>query len=239
MTTLEINQLIDKYLEGRTSPEEEQRLALEVNRADAPQEWLIIREMLGELTLGEAIYNKEMKSRKRRRRLYYSGWGIAASLALCLVIGSLLPMESVNDVGADVVSNGPVAQVTMPEATDTVPHVEEVVPNPNVPLTKQIEEKVAPPKPLLAKATETNVTEASSPTPTPTEETPEEEAPSAIEIISAQVTEADLAQVESNYEKWRLKQAILHESIELEIATRELQRRYEDYLAEDVIEIEI
>ena len=61
MTTLEINQLIDKYLEGRTSPEEEQRLALEVNCADAPQEWLIIREMLGELTLGEAIYNKEMK----------------------------------------------------------------------------------------------------------------------------------------------------------------------------------
>ena len=237
MTTLEINQLIDKYLEGRTSPEEEQRLALEVNRADAPQEWLIIREMLGELTLGEAIYNKEMKSRRRRRRLYYSGWGIAASLALCLVIGSLLPMESVNDVGADVVSNGPVAQVTMPEATDTVPHVEEVVPNPNVPLTKQIEEKVAPPKPLLAKATETKVTE--TPSPTPTEETPEEEALSAIEIISAQVTEADLAQVESNYEKWRLKQAILHESIELEIATRELQQRYEDYLAEDVIEIEI
>ena len=237
MTTLEINQLIDKYLEGRTSPEEEQRLALEVNRADAPQEWLIIREMLGELTLGEAIYNKEMKSRRRRRRLYYGGWGIAASLALCLVIGSLLPMESVNDVGAGVVSNGQVAWVTIPEATDTVPHVEEVVPNPNVPLTKQIEEKVAPPKPLLAKATETNVTE--TPSPTPTEETPEEEAPSAIEIISAQVTEADLAQVESNYEKWRLKQAILHESIELEIATRELQRRYEDYLAEDVIEIEI
>ena len=237
MTTLEINQLIDKYLEGRTSPEEEQRLALEVNRADAPQEWLIIREMLGELTLGEAIYNKEMKSRRRRRRLYYSGWGIAASLALCLVIGSLLPMESVNDVGADVVNKGPVVQVTMPEATDTVPHVEEVVPNPNVPLTKQIEEKVAPPKPLLAKATETKVTE--TPSPTLTEETPEEEPPSAIEIISAQVTEADLAQVESNYEKWRLKQAILHESIELEIATRELQQRYEDYLAEDVIEIEI
>lgn len=237
MTTLEINQLIDKYLEGRTSPEEEQRLALEVNRADAPQEWLIIREMLGELTLGEAIYNKEMKSRRRRRRLYYSGWGIAASLALCLVIGSLLPMESVNDVGADVVNNGPVAQVTMPEATDTVPHVEEVVPNPNVPLTKQIEEKVAPPEPLLAKATETKVTEP--PSPTLTEEMPEVEAPSAIEIISAQVTEADLAQVESNYEKWRLKQAILHESIELEIATRELQQRYEDYLAEDVIEIEI
>lgn len=238
MTTLEINQLIDKYLEGRTSPEEEQRLALEVNRADAPQEWLIIRDMLGELTLGEAIYDKEMKSRKRRRRLWhYGGWGIAASLALCLVIGSLLPMESVNDVGADVVDKGPVAQVTMPEATDTVPQVEEVVPNPNVPLTKQIEEKAAPPKPLLAKAAESKVTE--TPSPTPTEETPEEEAPSAIEIISAQVTEADLAQVESNYEKWRLKQAILHESIELEIATRALQQRYEDYLAEDVIEIEI
>lgn len=239
MTVEEINRLIDRYLEGLTSPEEERQLAVEVNRADAPQEWMIIHEMLGELTLGEAIYDEVVKTRRRRHLWHYAGWGIAASLALLLAIGALLPMESVNDVGADVVSNGPVAQVTMPEATDTVPHVEEVVPNPNVPLTTQIEEKVAPPKPLLAKATETNVTETPSPTPTPTEETPEEEAPSAIEIISAQVTEADLAQVESNYEKWRLKQAILHESIELEIATRELQRRYEDYLAEDVIEIEI
>ena len=83
MTILETNQLIDKYLEGKTSPEEEQRLALEVNRADAPQEWLIIREMLGELTVGEAIYNKVVKARKRRRLLYYSGWSIAASLLLC------------------------------------------------------------------------------------------------------------------------------------------------------------
>lgn len=237
MTVEETNRLIDKYLEGLTSPEEEQRLALEVNQADAPQEWMIIREMLGELTLGEAIYNKVVKSRKCRRWLSYGGWSIAASVALCLVIGSLLPMESVNDVGADVADKGPVAQVTMPEATDTVPQVEEVVPNPNVPLTKQIEEKVAPPKPLLAKVAEGKVTEP--PSPTPTEETPEEEAPSAIEIVSAQVTEADLAQVESNYEKWRLKQAIIHEGFELEIATRELNRKYEAYLAEDVIEIEI
>lgn len=237
MTVEETNRLIDKYLEGLTSPEEEQRLALEVSGPDVPQEWLIIRDMLGELTVGEAIYNKVVKSRKRRRWLSYGGWGIAASVALGLVIGSLLPMESADEVGADVVNKGQVAQVAMPETADTVSHVEEVVPDPNIPLTKQVEEKAAPPKRLLAKAAEGKAAE--SPSPTPTKETTGEEAPSAIEIVSAQVTEADLAQVESNYEKWRLKQAIIHEGIELEIATRELNRKYEAYLAENVIEIEI
>ena len=59
----------------------------------------------------------------------------------------------------------------------------------------------------------------------------------AIETLRAQVDEAALAQVEEKFEQWKLYQSIQQESIELEIATRELNRKYEAYLAEEIIEI--
>ena len=58
MKAKDIEQLINKYLEGETSPAEEQKLALELQRPDIPEEWQAIRLMLGELTLGEAEYDK-------------------------------------------------------------------------------------------------------------------------------------------------------------------------------------
>ena len=58
MKDKDIEQLINKYLEGETSPAEEQKLALELQRPDIPEDWQAIRLMLGELTLGEAEYDK-------------------------------------------------------------------------------------------------------------------------------------------------------------------------------------
>ena len=58
MKDKDIEQLINKYLEGETSPEEEQELALELQRPDIPEEWKAVRLMLGELTLGEAEYDR-------------------------------------------------------------------------------------------------------------------------------------------------------------------------------------
>ena len=46
MTQQEVSRLIDKYMEGETSLQEERQLAIEVNRPDAPAEWKIIAEML-------------------------------------------------------------------------------------------------------------------------------------------------------------------------------------------------
>ena len=54
MTNKEIQQLINKYLEGETSPEEERQLAMELQGDNMPEEWQAIRLMLGELTMGEA-----------------------------------------------------------------------------------------------------------------------------------------------------------------------------------------
>ena len=230
MTTLETNQLIDKYLEGRTSPEEERRLALEVNRADAPQEWLIIREMLGELTLGEAIYNKEVRSRTHRRRLYYSGWGIAASLLLCLAMGGLFPKEvqeeqPVEEAKTTIIAETTVEEPQLPSPTPTIP---EVQPVPKKPTMERV--KVTP-KPVakIAQVEEPVTAEPAPPV--------EVSLQTAIETLRAQVDEAALAQVEEKFEQWQLYQSIQQESIELEIATRELNRKYEAYLAEEIIEI--
>ena len=83
MNRNEVNKLIDKYLEGSTTPEEEVRLAREVNREDAPAEWKAIGAMLGQLAIDEAEYDEEMTRRHSRslwtRRI---GWAMAASIVI-------------------------------------------------------------------------------------------------------------------------------------------------------------
>ena len=74
MKAKDVNRLIDKYLEGKTSPDEERRLAWGVNRPDAPAEWQVIREMLGELTLSEAVYENTLARRRRRNVSLWMGW---------------------------------------------------------------------------------------------------------------------------------------------------------------------
>jgi len=68
MTNKEIQLLINKYLEGETSPEEERLLALALQGNDIPEEWQAIRLILGELTMGEAEYDAIMKQRKQKQQ---------------------------------------------------------------------------------------------------------------------------------------------------------------------------
>ena len=65
MTHKETEELIDKFLNGETSLEEENRLALEVIRNDAPREWKIIAVMMGELAIDEALFDYIMAERNR------------------------------------------------------------------------------------------------------------------------------------------------------------------------------
>ena len=103
MNRQETERLIDKYLEGATSPEEELLLAGEVNRPDTPAEWKVIATMLGTLTLDEAEYDRTVKSEewseeseeksvKREEKATRSisrwkGWSIAASIIVVAGIG--------------------------------------------------------------------------------------------------------------------------------------------------------
>ena len=65
MTHKETEELIDKFLNGETSLEEENRWALEVIRNDAPREWKIIAVMMGERAIDEALFDYIMAERNR------------------------------------------------------------------------------------------------------------------------------------------------------------------------------
>ena len=222
MTQQEVNRLIDLYMEGKTSPEEEHQLAIEVNRSDAPAEWKIIAEMLGELTLGEALYDQTMAERKRVRIRRYIGWSIAA-VAACLTLWFVLGKLSIPTLQQDTAPQ--IAQqpkpVVKPEAkekevstvlTPASPAEEQVAYNAP---TKRIKKHRKNARPVV-------------------EEVVEEEVP-----MLPEVSEEELAQVERNFQMWQLKQAILMEKVELDAATMALNKKYEAYLEEYRNNIEI
>lgn len=94
MKQKDIEILIQKYLNGETTPEEEKALALEVSRGDAPQEWRIIAEMLGELTIDEALYDKMMAERSKKPRIIkFWPWVAAACVAALLIVFLAPPRE--------------------------------------------------------------------------------------------------------------------------------------------------
>lgn len=87
MKQKDIEILIEKYFNGETTPEEEKVLAAEVSRDDAPQEWKIIAEMLGELTVDEALYGKMMAERNKKPCIMKLWpWVAAACVAAILLM---------------------------------------------------------------------------------------------------------------------------------------------------------
>ena len=69
MTYNDTEVLIQKYLNGETTVEEERLLALEVSREDVPEDWKIIAGMLGELTIDEALFDQMTAERRHKHRL--------------------------------------------------------------------------------------------------------------------------------------------------------------------------
>ena len=110
MTNKDIEQLINKYLDGETSPAEECQLARELQHADIPEEWQAVRLMLGELTLGEAEYNAIMAHRSnksetapRLRRLWPWFGAVAAGILLLLVLRFSQDPEEQQPIGAETI----------------------------------------------------------------------------------------------------------------------------------------
>ncbi len=100
MKSKDIEILIEKYLNGETTPEEEKALAAEVSREDAPQEWKIIAEMLGELAIDEALYDKMMAERKpKRRTMKLWPWIAAACVAAILLMIPTPPKSPLPEQG--------------------------------------------------------------------------------------------------------------------------------------------
>ena len=218
MTRKDVNRLIDKYMEGETTPQEERQLAIEVNRPDAPAEWKIIAEMLGDLTLGEALYDQTMAERRRLQIRRYIGWGIAvaACLTLWFVLGKLVPETPQQDTTPQIAQQPPVVK---PEEKETP-----VTLTPSLPATEQVA-YTAPKKHIRRKHRQ-----PASPIAEMTEVVEVADSETIPEL--PQVSEEELAQVEKDYQMWQLKQAILVEKVELDAATMALNKKYEAYLEE-------
>lgn len=132
MTYNEIEILIQKYLNGETTAEEERILALEVSREDAPDDWKVIAEMLGELTIDEALFDKIMAERKQKPRFIRLWPWMAAACVAALLIVFLGPPR---------------------EETSTQPQVAKVEP-------KKIETEVKPVDPVPVSAEKEEATES-------------------------------------------------------------------------------
>ena len=88
MTNKDIQQLIDKYLNGETSPTEERQLALELQQhQDLPEDWQAVSMMLGELMLGEAEYDAIVAQRKAKPSALIIALRTISSIAAIWLIG--------------------------------------------------------------------------------------------------------------------------------------------------------
>lgn len=93
--------LIDRYLNGVTTPEDEKLLARALLGGDIPDEWKVVRIMLGELAMGEAEYDADMAKKASRKKSFVLPvpvrWLIAASVALLIGFVCFNSIESNED----------------------------------------------------------------------------------------------------------------------------------------------
>ena len=95
MTNKQIQNLIDKYLAGETSPAEERQLTLALHQCqELPEEWQAVSLMLGELTLGEAEYDTIMAQRHQRPSPLIIALRIISSVAAAWLIGLFLYQQA-------------------------------------------------------------------------------------------------------------------------------------------------
>ena len=105
MTNKEIQQLINKFLEGETTPEEERQLALELRGDDMPEEWQAIRLMLGELTMGEAEYDAIMEQRKEKPSAILIALRTISSIAAIYLVGLFFWLQQTPELKTETAYN--------------------------------------------------------------------------------------------------------------------------------------
>ncbi len=95
MTNKDIQQLIDRYLEGETSPAEERQLALALQqREEMSDDWQAVRLMLGELTLGEAEYDAIVSQRDSKPSALLIALRVISSIAAIYLVGLFFYLQT-------------------------------------------------------------------------------------------------------------------------------------------------
>ena len=106
MTNNDIQQLIDKYLNGETSPAEEQQLALELSQyQEIPEEWQAVRLMLGELAIGEAEYDAIIKQRSRKPSALLIALRVVLSTAAIYLVGLFFWLQQTPEIKTETAYN--------------------------------------------------------------------------------------------------------------------------------------
>lgn len=125
MTNKDIQQLIDKYLEGESSPQEEQTLAHELLRPDIPEEWQAVRLMLGELAMGEAEYDSIMAQRNTKPSAILIALRIISSVAAIYLVGLFFYLQQEPVVKVETAYNNKVEE---PQSASTPAYCTEGTP---------------------------------------------------------------------------------------------------------------
>lgn len=110
MTDKNIQKLIDKYLEGETSPKEERQLAQELLRPNIPEEWQAIRLMLGEITMGEAAYDSIIAQRREKPSAVLVAIRIISSVAAIYLIGLFFWLQQTPETETNTAYNNKIEQ---------------------------------------------------------------------------------------------------------------------------------
>ena len=253
MRQQDVERLIAKYLDGQTSPEEEKRLALAldsaIGRGDAPQEWRAVAQMLGELTLGEALYDKMLTERRRRKIGRWASLVAAASVALLLglwlvpqadikvdsppsVAKTEVPVRQVETRQEEKmpVDEMPVKEIPYTSTASDLPMIAEVKPvrkSLNISTVPTVTEDVTVPEEVEIVAEETIAEED-----VPVVQEVAEETSTTVEIDIEELRRTyskEIAQVGQNYYEWEKKQSISLYKMMKNARNEDIERQYVKY----------
>lgn len=247
MRKQDVEQLIARYLDGQTTPDEEKRLALELDKAiergDAPQEWRVVAAMLGELTLGEAMYDKMIAERRRKKIGLWTALTAAASVALLLIYvtvshvemsGEAMKMVAKREVRVQQVKEKEDKEMKIAPVEEEVRMIAEAKPIQR-PRRRVVMATVAEEVTTLAEevsVTEEMLVEADVPV---VQEVAEETSTTEeidIEELRRKYSK-EIAQVEHNYYEWEKKRSISLYETEKNAINENIEQQYVKYIKKD------
>lgn len=110
----EMEQLLARFMDGLTSPDEEQRIAQYMRRDDVPEEWNAYKEMFAYFDEGmpQGRYDEPQTRRHTRRTALWTGLATAAAAALFVTMTLTRQTTTLPAVQ-------PMAVASMPDSTST------------------------------------------------------------------------------------------------------------------------